>query len=95
MRLGNSRARGRLRARRLALFLATLAGICGYTHAQETVDLGVTLYDDLGFEWDIHQYGYVGDGSDDAYEPATACPSTACRSLRSQRRPPNWTATSS
>ena len=49
MRLGNSRAR------RLALFLATLAGICAYAHAQDTVDLGVTLYDDLGFEWDIQE----------------------------------------
>jgi hypothetical protein len=68
MRLGNSRASRGVCARRLALCLATLAGVCAYAHAQATVDLGVTLYDDLGFEWDIRPYGYVSDGTDDAYD---------------------------
>ena len=56
------------RAGRAAVFVAIVAAVCAHAQAQDTVPLGVTLLDGLGFEWDIQRYGYIGDGTDDAYD---------------------------
>ena len=52
----------------LATFVAVFAAVCATVGAQDTTSLPVYLTDDLGFEWDLQQYGYIGDGSSDAYD---------------------------
>ena len=52
----------------LILCTAVFAGVGAPADAQETVPLGVTVYDDLDFAWDIDPSGYIDDGSDDAYD---------------------------
>jgi hypothetical protein len=62
---GGTRAYGRSG---LAILVAVLATVCASVSAQDTVSLPDYVYDDLGFEWDLQQAGYMGDGTDDAYD---------------------------
>ncbi len=50
------------------MLVAVFATVCASATAQDTVSLGVTLFDDLGFEWDLQPYGYMSDGTSDAYD---------------------------
>ena len=50
----------------LTVCTALLVGV--RAEAQETVDIGLTVVDDLGFEWDMWPSGAIGDGTDDAYD---------------------------